>query len=86
VGPQKWLGPSLDATISTLAEDGVTHVLVVPIAFVSDHSETLWEINMEMKERARGLGIRYYDMSPALHTDPLFIDALADLVMQKVRT
>ena len=56
VGPQKWLEPSLDHTIDRLAREKASHMLVVPIAFVSDHSETLWEINMEA--RASGEGAR----------------------------
>jgi ferrochelatase len=59
-------------------------VIVVPIAFVSDHSETLWEINIEAKREAKHLGIRYFDMSPALNTNRFFIKALADLVLKKV--
>lgn len=84
VGPQQWLEPSLDGTIERLAHEGVSHVIVVPIAFVSDHSETLWEINIECKERAKQRGIRHFDMSPALNTNPLFVQALADLVLQRV--
>jgi len=85
VGPQKWLEPSLVQTIAGLARDGVSHVIVVPIAFVSDHSETLWEINMQMRQEAKEMGIRYFDMSPALNTNPLFVRALADLVLRKVQ-
>ena len=84
VGPQKWLEPTLEQTIDGLAEKKVSHVVVVPIAFVSDHSETLWEINLEMKQHAKQRGISHFDMSPALHTEPLFIEALADLVLRKV--
>ena len=86
VGPQKWLEPSLVQTMEGLARDGVTHVIVVPIAFVSDHSETLWEINMDMRRRAKEMGITYFDMSPALNTNPLFVRALADLVLGRVRS
>jgi ferrochelatase len=85
VGPERWLEPSLEATIRELAAAQVSHVLVIPIAFVSDHSETLWEINMQVREEAHGLGIRHYDMMPALHTNPLFIRALADCVRTVVR-
>ncbi|RPH35146.1 ferrochelatase [bacterium] len=85
VGPQKWLEPSLTQTIEGLARERVTHVIAVPIAFVSDHSETLWEINMDMRRRAKEMGIRYFDMSPALNTNPMFVRALADVVLQKVR-
>jgi len=84
VGPQKWLEPSLDQTIEQLAREHVSHVIVVPIAFVSDHSETLWEINMECKGEAQQRGIRYFDMSPALHTNPKFIGALKDLVLRRI--
>ncbi len=84
VGPQKWLEPSLDQTIERLGKEKVTHVVVVPIAFVSDHIETLSEINIEAREEARELGIHYFDMMPALNTQPLFISALADLVLRKV--
>jgi protoporphyrin/coproporphyrin ferrochelatase len=80
VGPQRWLEPSLEQTVRSLAAAGVKRMIVIPIAFVSDHSETLWEINMQIREEAEALGVRRYDMSPALHTNPLFIDALADLV------
>jgi len=80
VGPERWLEPSLDQTLERLAAEGITHMLVIPIAFVSDHSETLWEINIEARHRAKNLGVRYFDMSPALHTNKYFIRALADLV------
>ncbi len=85
VGPQKWLEPSLTATIAALGAGGVSHIVVIPLAFVSDQSETLYEINMEARRYARERGIRYFDMMPALHTAPEFIDALAELVVQKVR-
>jgi len=85
VGPQKWLEPSLVQTMTGLAKEGVSHVIVVPIAFVSDHSETLWEINMQMRQEAKKMGIAYFDMSPALNTNPLFISALADLILEKVQ-
>ncbi len=85
VGPQRWLEPSLVTMIDSLARDNVSHVIVIPIAFVSDHSETLFEINMEAREQAIHAGIRHFDMSPALNAGPLFIGALADLVLKKVR-
>jgi protoporphyrin/coproporphyrin ferrochelatase len=84
VGPERWLEPSLDDTIARLAREKVTHVMVIPLAFVSDHSETLFEINIESRAEALEQGIQYFDMSPALNTHPLFISALADLVVQKV--
>lgn len=84
VGPQRWLGPSLVDTVEELGNEGVSHVIVIPIAFVSDHSETLYEINMEVRHLAHRVGIRHFDMMPALNTNPLFIEALADLIRHKV--
>ena len=86
VGPEKWLEPSLDDTIEHLAAAGETHLLVIPIAFVSDHIETLHEINIEAKAEALRLGIRHYDMMPALNTNRSFIEALAKVVVAKVRS
>jgi ferrochelatase len=85
VGPEKWLEPSLDNTIERLAAENVTHMIVIPIAFVSDHSETLWEINIEAKQEAKHLGIKHFDMSPGLNTNPYFIQALADIVEKRVK-
>ena len=84
VGPQRWLEPSLVNTVDALGAQKVSHVIVIPIAFVSDHSETLYEINMEVRHRAHRAGIKHYDMSPALNTNPFFIRALAELVRDKV--
>jgi len=84
VGPQKWLEPSLSGTVRTLASAGVSHMIVVPLAFVSDHSETLWEINMETRREAKQLGVRYFDMSPALNTNPAFVRALRQLVLSQL--
>jgi ferrochelatase len=85
VGPARWLEPSLDDTIDRLAREGVSHVITVPIAFVSDHSETLYEINIQTRLRAKERGIGYFDMSPALHTNADFIGALRDLVLKEVQ-
>jgi protoporphyrin/coproporphyrin ferrochelatase len=85
VGPQKWLQPSLTQTIEDLGRDRASHVLVVPIAFVSDHIETLSEINMEAREQAHAAGIKHFDMMPALITNKEFISCLTDLVMKQLR-
>ena len=84
VGPQKWLTPSLTGTIERLGYEGATHLLVVPIAFVTDHIETLSEINIEARDEALKLGVKYYDMMPALLTEELFIECLSDLVEKKL--
>lgn len=84
VGPQKWLTPSLVETIDRLGRAGATHLLVVPIAFVTDHIETLSEINIEARDEALKLGVKYYDMMPALLTEESFIECLSDLVEKRI--
>jgi ferrochelatase len=80
VGASKWLSPSMHQTIKQLAAEGRKHVVVVPISFVSDHVETLHEIDIEHREQARSLGIEDYRMVPGLNDAPAFITALAGLV------
>jgi ferrochelatase len=84
VGASKWLQPSLRTTVRELAAAKVQEVCVVPIAFVSDHVETLGEIDHEARELAMALGIRQFEMTPGLNDSPTFIRALADLVLQKL--
>lgn len=81
VGPVKWLGPSTEAALRGLAAKGYRRVLVVPIAFTSDHIETLSEIDIEYAHLAKGLGFSEFRRSPALNVRPEFCDALADLVL-----
>jgi ferrochelatase len=80
VGRQKWLEPSLTETLENLAAKGVRRVLVIPVSFVTEHIETLHEINIEAREHAEALGIQEFHMMPALNDSPRFIEALADLV------
>jgi len=77
--PQKWLGPSAEEEIERAAHDKVA-VLMVPIAFVSEHSETLVELDVEYKELAEKRGVPFYFRVPAQNSDPAFIAALAGLV------
>jgi protoporphyrin/coproporphyrin ferrochelatase len=79
-GPVQWLSPSTSATISELATAGCTNILMIPISFVSDHVETLYEINILFREEAAALGIRL-EASSSLNTNPLFIGGLRDLVL-----
>jgi protoporphyrin/coproporphyrin ferrochelatase len=80
VGASKWLSPSMHQTIRQLAAEGRKHLVIVPISFVSDHVETLHEIDIEHREHARSLGIEDYRMVPGLNDAPAFITALAGLV------
>ncbi|MGH9704751.1 MAG: ferrochelatase [Candidatus Acidiferrales bacterium] len=84
VGRQKWLEPSLTSTIEKLAGQGVKRMLVIPVSFVTDHIETLHEINLEAREEAEKLGVEEFLMMPALNDSPKFIACLADLVLQAV--
>jgi protoporphyrin/coproporphyrin ferrochelatase len=84
VGPQKWLTPSLRGTIEKLAGEGVRRALVIPISFLTEHIETLYEINIEAREHAESHGIVDFHMMRGLNDSPLLIRALADLVLRSV--
>jgi len=77
--PQSWIGPSTEQEVERAARDK-TAVLVVPIAFVSDHSETLVELDVEYRELAESLGVPGYFRVPAQNANALFIGALAGIV------
>ncbi len=80
VGPVEWLKPYTDEALVRLGEDGVKELVVVPISFVSEHIETLEEIDIEYREIATEAGITNFRRVPALDTYPTFIRGLADLV------
>ncbi len=82
--PVKWLEPSTDEMIRSLAQKGIKNILVVPISFVSDHIETLYEIDMLYKNMAEALGMRL-ERVESLNTSPLFIDALRDIVFKGIK-
>jgi len=84
VGPAKWLQPSLTGTIEQLGHEGVKEMLVAPISFVTEHIETLHEINIEAREESEKVGVERFRMMPALGDSPLFIAALKDLVLRAV--
>jgi ferrochelatase len=82
VGASKWLQPSLHRTLRDLAAEKAREVCIVPVAFVSDHVETLGEIDHEAREEAQRLGITQFEMSAGLNHSPKFITALSELVLQ----
>ena len=82
VGPVEWLKPYTEDALRELGEQGVQDLVVVPISFVSEHIETLEEIDLEYAEIAHESGIGNFRRVPALNTDPIFIGGLADLVQQ----
>ena len=71
-------------TIDWLAEEGVRRMLVIPISFVTDHIETLFEVNIEAREQAEKLGVKEFVMTDGLNDSPYLIRALADLVLKSV--
>jgi ferrochelatase len=83
-GPVAWLEPSTDEMIKELAGRGVKNLLVVPISFVSDHIETLYEIDILYKKMAQSLGMRL-ERAESLNTSPLFISALGDIVKKGMK-
>lgn len=84
VGPLEWIGPSIEEELIRAASDGVG-VVVVPIAFVSEHSETLVELDQEYRERAGHLGIAPYIRIPAVGTEEAFIRGLAAMAERAAR-
>ncbi len=80
-GPVEWLSPSTPEMIETLSGQGCRNILMVPVSFVSDHVETLYEIDMLYKDMARKLGIRL-ERTESLNTRPGFIKALKDKVLE----
>ena len=82
VGPIEWLQPYTEDAIVELAAQGVTELVVVPISFVSEHIETLEEIDIEYREIAEAAGIHTFNRVPALDTNPIFIQTLVDLVLR----
>lgn len=83
-GPVEWLSPSTPEMLKTLAGEGTKNILMVPISFVSDHIETLYEIDILYRKQAEELGMRLLS-SPSLNSHPLFIAALKDLVLKAAR-
>ena len=78
VGPLEWLTPSTLDTLELVAKDGVKNVLVVPVAFVSDHVETLFELGIEVCAHAKEMGIERFEVMTGLNESNLFIEALTD--------
>ncbi len=84
VGPMKWLEPATDTIIEELSKQGKKHLLIIPISFVSDHVETLFELDIEYRHVAEKCGIENYIVMKGLNNSEIFIEALADLVKEKL--
>lgn len=85
-GPVKWLEPSTDDKLKELAANGCKQLLMVPLSFVSDHIETLHEIDIEYAEEARKLGIREFHRTESLNCSSTFIRCLAELVRSALQS
>ncbi len=83
-GPGRWTEPMLDKTIANVHRQGGSHLLIVPVSFVTDHVETLYEIAIEARQQAEELGIQQFVVMPALNASPLLIEALRDLVLESL--
>ncbi|MEQ8998972.1 MAG: ferrochelatase [Coleofasciculus sp. B1-GNL1-01] len=86
VGPVEWLQPYTEDALKELGNQGVEDLLVVPISFVSEHIETLQEVDIEYREIAEEAGIQNFQRVPALNTHPVFIESLATLVVDALNT
>ncbi len=83
-GPVAWLEPSTEQMLEEMASQGIKNLLAVPISFVSDHIETLYEIDMLYKDMAAELGMRL-ERAESLNLSPTFIAALKDIVVQEIK-
>lgn len=81
VGPLRWIGPSTIEEVERAGRDRVP-VVLVPVAFVSEHSETLVELDVTVRECAEAAGVPRYERVPALGAHPLFVEALARIVRE----
>ncbi len=79
--PEPWLGPQLEEYVVELARQGHRHLLSVPVGFVADHVEILFDIDIKARHAAQVAGARL-ERVPSLNDDPLFVEALADLVQR----
>ncbi len=81
--PEPWLGPQLQEHLLKLAKKGIRNVIIVPVGFVSDHVEILYDIDIQAHEVAREVGLRL-ERPPALNEDPIFVEMLAQIIYQRV--
>ncbi len=84
-GPVTWLTPSTDEMLRKLSAEGVRKVLVIPISFVSDHIETLYEIDILYKGVAKRLGIEL-ERTESLNTHPIFIRSLKEIILDAIKS
>ena len=79
VGPEEWVGPDVESVLTSLSKEGVRKVLIVPIGFVSDHIEILYDIDILYREKAKSLGMKLR-RTVSLNFSEKFIEALSAIV------
>ncbi|PSQ87553.1 MAG: ferrochelatase, partial [Bacteroidetes bacterium QH_2_63_10] len=84
IGPNRWLSPSTPDTLTTLAGQGHRSVLVVPITFVTDHVNTAYGLDVELRSAAESQGIDHFEVTAGLNTHPLFIEALGEATVAQL--
>ncbi len=84
IGPVKWLGPATPEKIDELAGKGVKNLLVYPLGFVADNSETVYEMDLLYKKQAKEKGIDGFNRIEALNTNDLFIGSLKEVILGKI--
>jgi ferrochelatase len=85
-GPVKWVGPDTLVTIDRLAADGIEQLVIVPISFVSDNIETLYDIDIVMQKRCLQLGMRPLLRAPMFNGEPDFVEFVSGLVRERMVT
>jgi len=83
-GPEEWVGPDVESVLSNLSKEGVQKVLIVPIGFVSDHIEVLYDIDVLYREKAKSLGMKLR-RTTSLNFSEKFIEALSTIVEEHMR-
>ncbi len=86
VGPVRWLGPATASTVQMLGERGERYLLTIPVAFTTDHVETLHELDIEVAHIAREAGVVQFERAPAPNDTTTMLDAMADLVTEHLKS
>jgi ferrochelatase len=83
VGPVRWVGPTVKQALEVMLGDGLRSLVVAPVSFVSDHLETLFEIDLQHRRQALELGIERFERTESLNASRDFVDLLAGIVVRR---
>jgi ferrochelatase len=84
MSPGKWLEPTVDSILERLSKEGKKYILIAPIGFVSDHIETLYDIDIVYKGMAKSLGMKFHRTN-SLNDSPKFIEVLAKVIRKTLK-